>query len=139
MYNRVDVSTVITDTNATWTYTSTAWRSVDNSANNRASFVMGQAEDGIKAQYMATPSMPAVNSALARAGVSMDATTTAEKQATVITPSSVAAMTMTINARHNYATVLGFHFIQAVEIGDGTNTITWNGNLNQALTVDLKM
>ena len=51
MYNRVNVTLSAQDSKASWTYSTAAWRQSDNSNNNRVTWVTGQSEDSVWAQF----------------------------------------------------------------------------------------
>lgn len=138
MYHRVDVTTTVTDSTASWTYSTATARSANNSTGNRISFVMGLAEDGIDVTHNATPAANVV-SATGRAGMALDATNALDKQATYIAPTAATTAVLSLAPSNTYLPQLGSHFVQATEIGDGTNTITWNGAANQGLSARLRM
>jgi hypothetical protein len=137
MHNRVFVATTATDATATWTYSTATYRSANNNTANRVTWVSGLAEESSSAVHQFAISL-AVNGALARAGVALDATNTADKQGTYLATANATGVLSSI-AKNNYAPQLGLHFIQATEIGDGTNTATFNGGANQGLSFETRM
>jgi len=139
-YNRRLVAARVSDTTTSWNYSSLTIRAANGSNGNRISFVMGLAEDGIAVSLFATPSSPTVG-AFGRAGPGLDTTTNYEARATFICGSAAATLVNAMTAVWNYDPQIGFHFISANEVGDGTNTITWNGTtpLFNCLAVSLIM
>jgi hypothetical protein len=124
-YNRVDVTSMVGDGTASWTYNTNAWRSANNSTTNRHSFVSGLAEDGISAEYEVPATASTSN---AQVGIGLDATNA------LATNCSAGAMlgTSILNmlAKLSAAPQLGFHFVQAIEmnlVANGTNQFYSNG------------
>lgn len=139
-YNRVNVATTVTDSTATWTYTSATVRSANNSTGNRISFVSGLAEDGIKATYFDGFATGTSVNSVGNIGIALDATNVFDKRAFGLNPSAGgAAANFTIAAPNSYAPQLGFHFLQAVESSDGTNTTTFDGGVFMGLSAELRM
>jgi len=126
-YNRRLVAARVSDTTTSWPYSSATIRAANGSAGNRVNFVMGLPEDGIAVSLFATPSSGTVG-AFGRAGPGLDTTTNYEARATFICGSSSATLVNAMTAVWNYDPQIGFHFISANEVGDGTNTISWNGS-----------
>lgn len=121
-YNRVPVGAVSQDNTASWTYNSTTVRAANGSANNRISFVDGLAQSCIDASYsIVTTSGAAGNGGIA---LTIDATNSISGQAAQDGGNAPA----TITARHQFAPVLGLHYVQAVEFAP-TGTPTYFGAL----------
>jgi hypothetical protein len=51
MYNRVDVSALVVDSAANWTYSTDAWRYANGSSGNRVEFVVGNTDESFYATY----------------------------------------------------------------------------------------
>jgi len=135
-YNRISVKTTVTDSTASWTYSSATIRSMDNSAGNRVSFVMGLAEDGISTKLQARVAEPVTG--IFKIGMALDATNALDKQALIAAPAA-AAYNAPLSVGNDYNPQLGFHFIQATEQGDGSITGTLNGGVDQSFIAELSM
>lgn len=137
MYNRVEVTTISRDTGATWTYSSATIRAANASNAHRASFVRGLNEEGVVAQYEHYITTAAALGALTYAIIGLDATNAqaASSVRGLIKAPTAAAFEGSSVARYTDLPGLGFHFLQACEGGDGTNTNTINANsIFQAFT-----
>lgn len=113
-YNRVDVEVMVTDSTAFWDYAVFAvWRSANASDSNRVSYIVGLAEDAIKASHERNAIGIAPGLGVPYIGVGFDSkvakTGTAEFNAGVHTP---------LHGRTS-AVVLGAHFFQALELNNG--------------------
>lgn len=134
-YHRVRVQAMSRDSTSNWTYATTTWRSADNNANNRISFVDGLQTSAIDALYQV--GVDVTGSGAGLIGVNLDSTSAAPG---IVGQSNTSSTTNTI-ARESFAPQLGFHFIQAMEYSAGATT-TFRGVLvaqQQALTVSLEM
>lgn len=122
MYNRVDCRGAIGDTTDNWSYSSATIRAANGSATMRVSWVMGQQEDYFTATYYSTG--VCTGGGTARAGVGLDTTTTFTRATAMGTSTVVESAAATgINQQ-----LLGFHFISANEVGDGTNVTQFLGD-----------
>jgi hypothetical protein len=133
-YNRVDVTPAVTDQN-TWTYSGATVRQADNSAGNRISFVSGLAEDGVAVSYNQRVAF-GVAGQFIMTGFALDSMTTMDKIAYAL---MTTGMQMSLAPTNVYAPQLGFHFIQATEAADGTNTATFVSGAFQSLSARLRM
>lgn len=107
-YNRVLVKSLTSDTTDSWVYGGIGtWRSVNDSATMRASFVSGLAEDAFNARYNAS-----AQGNLAVAGVGYDSTTTFSGTTGCTGGGSVGTESFVAEFG---TTALGFHFFQAIE------------------------
>lgn len=128
-YNRALARALVQDSTASWTYTSATPRSANNSATNRVSFVSGIAADAIQAIYAGALTLPSAVGGFFAIGHVIDVTNTFNHRYTATNPTAVANIFFSNGIFGAYPPQLGFHFIQAVEAGDGTNTTTLTGNL----------
>lgn len=128
-YNRVEVTTLVQDNADFWSYTTGAWRSANNSTNNRVSFVVGVQEDPFLAQY----TMWTGGAAYYVIGVGLNTTSGFTGNS-----SSVYAVTQTQVATLSHTPSVGYNYVQAVEYGgasgysypdNGTPTV-WQGGLS---------
>lgn len=114
------------DSSGNWTYSSATIRQMNASSVNQFNFVTGDNTGGIEFTLSGLVRPAAVVGAYGIVGVgSLDSTTTFSKQTQCINPT-----TQTFNAPWSVVgaftgtSVLGSHFIAALEQGDGTNTFT---------------
>lgn len=130
-YNRVLVSTNVSDTTASWTYNSATARITDNSAGNRINFISGMAEDGIQASLVQNMQTPATAGNYCVAGIGLDQTTTLDNFGLIETAGNF-ALTSTGATVGYYAPQLGSHFISGIEATGGAYTCTyWGGSGGQ--------
>ena len=122
-YNRVFVSGVVSDTTASWNYTTFTWRSADNSTGNRVSFIVGLQEDFISACYQVGALNSSGNSF--NAGIGYDSTTAPSG----VTGAGNSTVQTEIMARCQQQP-LGFHYFQALELSAAVGTSTWYGVFN---------
>lgn len=126
-YNRVSVVTRVVDSTTLYSYGSATVRNANASAANRVSFVSGLAEDGIYIFYGTLLVGPATQGAFGVFGFGLDSTTVMDKRAFLMCQSAFAANVSAV-AAHTYDPQLGFHFVQAMEVTDGS-VWTYNGNV----------
>jgi hypothetical protein len=121
MYHRKLVANQIRDTRADHNYTTAAWRAWNNVANMRVTYVVGLAEDAIKAEMSGVCTTTTNNRALG-VGVGIDQTTAANGLPgyTIF----VTDATNIIGTIGTYAGVpgLGVHFAQGIEYGNTNAT-----------------
>lgn len=124
-YNRVAVRTQVNDSTASWNYSAATVRPANNSTGNRVNFVSGLALEAVEAHYYNQAALAGTSSSFAFFGLALDSTTTMDHylvtQGTIIIAGNAAAI---------YLPQSGVHFIQAVEIADGSTTTTFSGGTN---------
>lgn len=129
-FNRVDVVAQSEDSVTSYTYQSTTIRSMNNSAANRISFVVGLTEDAVRAER----SQFVENSASGdcpRIGISLDSTSTFTESA-AWTNIQASGQGVPV-ALFNRAGLLGFHFLQGVEkCSSAVAASTFYGSANNA-------
>lgn len=123
-YNHRVVTAYAQDSKASWTYATTAWRSSDNSANNRVTFVAGGLEDYTVTEF----TQYILNSGIATGyiGVGVNSTSAPSFVAAAGGNSANDATVGQPAARANVAPALGVTFVQALEYGNPAN-YTLNG------------
>ncbi len=119
-YNRRVASPVVSDSTASYSYTTASWRSADNSNTMRISFVVGLQEDAIEATHQ---NFESGTSAFVQMGIALDATNTSSGVNGDIGASTSA---MAVATWSGYA--LGSHFLQATEYGGASATFYSAGN-----------
>ena len=125
MYNRVTISAIVIDSTSAWSVIVVSPRPVNNSNNNRVSFVDGMAENSVQATARATATGIGTGTN-GCSGVALDSTTVFDAQTYVLTASTVGIADLTLTTHTAYAPQLGFHFIQALEFTD-SKIITFTG------------
>jgi hypothetical protein len=126
-YNRIDVTTTVGDTTASWNYTSATIRPSNNSTNNRISFVSGLAEESISAIFTQRFATGTASGSTSQLGWGLDSTTTYNYRSLGSAPVSGSTFNGPVTAQGSILPQLGSHFIQALESCDGTNTATYVG------------
>lgn len=69
-YNRVPRSLAVIDTTNSWTYTTSAWRSANNTTNNKVEYIVGIVEDAVHATLAAAYQV--ANGAYGNAAIGVD-------------------------------------------------------------------
>jgi hypothetical protein len=140
-YNRVKLTTLVQDSNASWTATSSTIGPLDpggtgSGLNNRVSFVSGFAEDGIDASLQVVLGLANANASFMQIGIALDSTTVFDNRNLVenfsVSPGSGGVFPAT--ARNMYAPQIGSHFIQANQASDGTNANTFFAGTREGLS-----
>lgn len=137
-YNRVLVTTTVTDSNGTWTTATSATPAAldtggaGSGLNNRISAVFGVAEDGVSISLGARLICASIANAGMSIGFGLDVTNSYDRRAVAFGLSTLGCdWAQAVN--QSYAPQIGFHFWQALQAGDGTNTGTVVSNLGGGL------
>jgi hypothetical protein len=139
-YNRRKVSPRSSDTTATWSYTSATVRQARASANNQISFVSGLAEDGISAFLMAMFNLLSATTAFADMGMALDSITVIESGVEPNRTNQSGTITNCASVIATYLPQLGYHYVAALEAGDGTNATTLSAARSiQGLSLEVMM
>lgn len=129
IYNRVQTAVRVIDSNTSFTYGTNTIRALDNSNGNRFSFLNAHPVAGGGEATLARLHCPVTTAASAgaigRIGLELDATTTVTEEAQVTAPTAN-ALNLPVVVIHTWRPQFGYHFIQAVERGDGATTTTYN-------------
>ncbi len=141
-YNRVEVTTRVGDTNASWTFSSATPTAFDvggtgSGLNNRITFVSGLAEDGFTCSIAGAIISAASLAANGYFGFALDATNTADRQVGVYAATAAATIAYG-SVSGTYAPQLGLHFVQATQYGDGSTTTTFS-SAKQKFEAQLRM
>ena len=137
--NRVEFLPTVIDSNATWTYSSSAARPMDNSTSNRISFVRGLNADS--AEFTVISEVRPVQGLASGNLVGIDSTTeqAVNSQGTWGARTPTTEVDFPILARYAGAPGLGFHYAQALEY-QGSPAIgpcTWFGRTTVYTVVPL--
>lgn len=138
-FNRVLVATTVTDSGASYTYTSGTVRQARASAGNQVSAVIGLVEDGASATTMAYNLTTAAAGAAAATGVGLNSTTTYSFQKFIVAAATAAATSGAGASGGTVYPALGWNTISMNENGDGTNANNFNAGSTASLSVLLKM
>lgn len=122
-YNRVPVRAGVADSTANWSYASTTWRSSNNSATMRISFVHGLAEDPVSALFA---HIITSTSGAPKTGINLDSTSATPGPFQGYVNSGSANIQTT--AFYGAYPGIGFHYLQAMEAGNTTVSFFGNGS-----------
>lgn len=138
-YNRVLVRAYVQDSTASWTYSPATIRSANGSNSNRVNIIAGLAEDSAQVSYSSQIGIATVNGAFANFGWALDATNSFSHSNFGQNPTA-SSFNFGGGASGSISPQIGFHFVQATENADGTNTSTFFGNATAlGLEVQLRM
>lgn len=129
MYNRVNVGSRVVDTQVAYTYSSNVIRQAGGSVYNQISYVNGLGEDSPIASYQQTFTTAAAAGAFCKIGVGDDTLTVFETMPqTFSTPAAVAftCSTNTTYQKGGAESLIGVHYVAALEAGDNVNLNTFN-------------
>lgn len=119
MYNRRAVHTIVQESDNSWSYSTTTWRSANNSTNNRVSFVCGMSEDAVAAFYTGI----SYGAGTGGGGLAVGVDSTSAFTGTTASVASNGSAASNGTGIYVGLPGLGWHFLQALEIGlVGTNT-----------------
>lgn len=133
-YNRLPVRAASSDSNVNWPYTTATWRAANAGAggNTRISVVSCNGDVVVDAVYTNVAALPAALSASAAISIGLNSITAPSARASYGRSSSVnSAVTTVSNMISTFKESLGsigLNTINAIEIGDGTNAATFQGN-----------
>lgn len=134
-YNRRLTKTSCGENTASWTYSSTTWRTPNGGAAGLNVFVSGLAEDCVSGTYQTYPQLAAVAGASCSIALALDSQTAPDKIMQITNPAAAASQ-LSMHLSNTYAPQVGVHYIAALEKGDGTNTTTFFGQSSHNLTLD---
>lgn len=128
-YNRIRKKLKKIESTASWTYSSTTWRSFNNSTSNRVEVVCGLAGEWVSLQLSTiarwngtgTVDNPCI-------GIALDATNTNDSDTNEYGAGFSSNFTFLITAKLLHATAIGYHFYQATERAySGVGTVEFRG------------
>lgn len=140
-YNRVDVTTAVTDSGASYTYTgSSVTRQARASAGNQITFLSGNAEDGLIATYNVAGTTNNTTSSDITTGVGLDSTSTFFGQPTQLIAQTTTAVSGAQSGSWEIPPQLGRHVISANESNtNGSGTPTFDLSSKNVLYFKFKM
>lgn len=131
-YNRNKYVAAVSDSNGSWSYTAATIRASDNNNGNRISMIRGLDIESVEATFSQRIRTAAAAGGYGIISIGLDSTSAASTQ-----PSGNAAISLnvlaagqedsTAVASYDALPGLGFHYLQAQELGDGVNATTFNG------------
>jgi hypothetical protein len=139
-YNRVNVASFNGDSTDSWVYTTATYQAPNgNTPRARVTYVAGQAEESVFAQYNAMCT-PQAGSGCA-VGIGLDVTNAFTGATGVV---GVGTQTGGLTASYTGESGLGLHFLSALEIASGGALVTFYGDNGGAifqtgLSVNLRM
>lgn len=136
MYNRVNFGSRVVDDTATWTYAVNTPRMLNNSVQNRISFVTGLAEDSILASFKLRVQIGA-SAAASSCGMTLDGTGSIDY---ISYNQGNSGDQFGADVTAVILPQLGSHFIQATENADASLTVTHvGGGQYESLFAQLRM
>jgi hypothetical protein len=123
-YNRLPRKLKVIDATDTWAYTTSTWRSANNSTANRVESIIGVAEDPLN--LMAVGSSDNGTSSSRLTGIGINSTSANGADLTDQT-----AFHLTVGPHHAYIDsipAIGYSYYQWLEISQATGTTTWYGD-----------
>jgi hypothetical protein len=134
MYNRVNVSTNVSENAASWTYSGSTFRASNGTTANSIHFLLGMAEDSCDFSFGQLVQAPSGQTPVAASGFELDSSTNYPDFSARVT---LGSLDDTSNqAVGTYNNLLGVHYVQAMEGGDPI-AITFYGNSSEPGTVQL--
>jgi len=115
MYNRVPRHVGREETSASWSWTGTGYRALNNSTSNRIEYVCGFAEGAISAHVNVMGRSNDASARQAATGVGVDSTTVNSAQLQMGDVNASTGMTRALFSHYTGATQLGYHYLQALE------------------------
>jgi hypothetical protein len=128
-YNRRQIITRVTDTQAPYTYTSATIRQAGGSASNQITYTLGLGEDAPWFTYQTIGSTAAAAAASMQTSIGDDSITAFEIPGAYNYTDTAAVSTGTMNctyAKGMAEPLIGIHYAAALEKSDGTNANTFN-------------
>lgn len=137
-YNREPVEVFLQDTTATHTYSSSAVRAFDASAQNAITFVRGQNTDGVAARLKTRITLTAATNGGAAVGIGLNSTTAFAAQATPAALATAPGASASVTGTYGGLPGLGVGTLTALEQSDGSNAHTFYGGAWMSLTASLR-
>lgn len=138
-YNRVSIGTTVTDSGASYTYSSATIRQARASAGNQIGFVLGLQEDAVSVSLMCEVLLAAATNAFCVHGFGFDSTTVFSPERSLLVNTKASTTTGTINAASVWSVGIGAHTLSLNEQSDGTNSITFDNSSLNTLSAILRM
>lgn len=138
-FNRLLIQAQTKDNGASYTYSSNTTRQARASAGNQITLLSGLAEDAISAVIHSDIVTPAVTSAYAISGISLDSSSALGPSFCGLKSASTAAQGAYLDSSTVFAAQLGQHIIYKVEQADGSDSATWGAASAEMLLIAFMM
>jgi len=139
MFNRDEALASVQD-NTSYTLTASGYRAAHGSTNNRIYFVTGFAEDAIAISYNSLTTTAATAGSYTQVSLGLDsASSQINGQFAQNNTTQNASQAISQNLSLSAAPQLGWHYVQAIEQGDGSHANTFNSGSNALLQIKLRM
>lgn len=135
-YNRVKVASTALESTVSWSYTSVTLRASNNTAIVRHSFISGLAEDS---PFFAYSTRAFTTIGFNQISMGIDWSSGAGETQMISGSGGTGAQGFSSTTNYAYPPQLGFHYVQALEGGDGTNATTFYGTPYQSFSFELMM
>ncbi len=139
MYNRVSVGTTVTDSGATYTYTSATVQQARASAGNQIKFVLGLAEDAVLASYFGEILTTTTSGSFGALGLGFDTTSAFSLSRTICFTPLAASLICSNTQTAPWIGILGLHTLSANEASDGTHAATFDDSSQNYLSIQIRM
>lgn len=123
-YNRMRRPARVLEATNSWTYTTAAFRAMNNSSANSIGAVVGWSEDSVKMHVMAT-SAPSTGNPYRVTGVGVGSTTVNSAQ---LLGGVITGGKEHVHAFYEGIPAVGYQYYQALEYSEATGTVTWYGD-----------
>lgn len=124
MYNRVVRTLERKESTASWNYTTASWRQAKASTDNQVSVARGLNEDAMYVDVMVSVTNSTATERGAFVGIGLDSTSTPTGR---WSQASVAGAIRQAQAGYSGLPGIGFHYFAWLEMGTGSDTLTWYG------------
>lgn len=136
-FNQTNVCASAADVPGTWTYTSATIRQANGSATNQINFLQ-EGSNSVKIDSLMTANITNVIGAYYRTGVSLNSTTTFDKNSQT-TNAAAATFTASQTVPNVYNNTFGPNYVSVNESSDGANTAIGVGGTLMSLTACMWM
>ncbi len=136
-YNRTLFASNVTDSGASYTYTSGTPRQARASAGNQTSCIIGLVSEAITTQVDASAQVIGSVNANAKFGIGFDTTSSFTISPGVIYNNGIVALRQTVNCAGAFASSIGYHTVSMNEASDGSNANTFDIETTNLLCVQV--
>jgi hypothetical protein len=126
-YNRLPRTAYRTDTTNSWNYSTQTWRQQNNSTSNQIAFVRGLDQDAVSLTYAIAAANSTTTARTVRTAIGLDATNAPATACRIGFSQVSSAIISSPAAQYDGFPGLGYHYLAALEWGEGTDTQTWYG------------
>jgi hypothetical protein len=138
-YNRVENGTIVKDSGTSYGYSSSTARAARGGSGMAISFVTGLQEDAVQASFTSSLLTAAVTSSFGGMGLALDSTSSFAQTPFYQMPQSAVPIAGRGSQSFQFAPQFGVHSVSINETSDGTNTVTFNVDSGNTLSMRLRM